>query len=376
MATDNKYASVYDRMINSGAIGNQNNQVVGGFGAPDNPDGTPSVQPAQPVQKVANSVYDLYGQNKMNDYSSGIQKKKTTSPQKAALPSVGQAPRPISNDEGDIVTIDPIEEEPIDEGSDYTPPVDEGAGEGGVSYSKLGDSGFGDQAPEAPAAPNIPLMPEIPTNGGGGGGAGGGGGISIPNSDSSLGDWPPSGGGGGGYSGNYGGGGGGGFDGYMPSTGPFGPPDTSYTGGGGDFGTKSDFITDPDTGEVIIDPDTGLPATVDENGFVAIDPETFKPTGQTGFGPYDKGNFVGGYPDSPWGVDDGGYGDEEDPYADDEDQGDEEDQPAEGEDPNNWQTYMGGPKADHGTAVSVDYNKSKGYWEITFADGYKRPSII
>ena len=355
MATDNKYASVYDRMVNSGVIGNQDNQVVGGFGAPDNPDGTPSVQPAQPVQKVANSVYDLYGQNKMNDYSSGIQKKKATSPQKAALPSVGQAPRPSNGGGGDIVTIDPIEEEPIDEGSDYTPP-DSGGSSGGIGGLPKGTDGFGGQTPEAPAAPNIPLMPEIPTNGGGGGGAGGGGGIDYSKGFEEPWDpWPPpsSGGESGGRSGGGGGGGGYGWPtGVSTSdpkeTGSGGeggggnpakdytkyplkdvPPgvDNPYTGSAG--GYSGDFIYDPETGDVVIDPTTGLPAFAGANDSVAVDPfNDFKPTGQIGSSPFDDGSgyapisgdgsgdaggetggWVGGYPDSPWGLGNDGSGD-------------------------------------------------------------------
>jgi len=382
---ENKYTSVYERFKQNTAQQpvQQQSAIVGALGVPDAPDGTPQVQAQAQASKPRsyNSVYDLYGQNKMNDFSAGAPKQAKAANPVAAKPVLGQTPGQDPNDIPVQIPDDIQEpEDPINTDLPALNPT--------PSVAKPATQIDNSKPPEPPAEPKADVPPESGKGGGApsaprppGGGGGFGGGAPRPPSPPE----PPSGGGGGG--------------GYPDSPNvpmpdvpwPETPPKTPEKPP--EPPTDDDVVIDPDTGEPLIDPITGDFVRAGKNDSVGVDPDTFRPDGTVLKGdkpsspfdiPVDIGGDFGGSNDyvGPGGpdpyfdpvTDDGGYGYEEDPYADDEDQGDEEDQPAEGEDPNDWRTYMGGPSANHGSPVSADWNGS--YMEVTFSDGYKRPAII
>ena len=287
---DNQFASVYDRYKqNMAKPAAQQSSIVSALGAPDAPDGTPQVAsaPKTAPKPAFNSVYDLYGQNKMNEFSRGQVAKPKSTQDKSSNPTVGDAPRPAVGD----ISIPPREMDTIEPevpvGTDL-PPI------GGTPdvQAPTTDAQIGGQMPSMPSPPKLqegepPL--DIPQSSGtqpqpektpsasggkGGGGGSGGGGIGNNSGGKSFGEWPPKVDVGppstvGGWS-----------SGGQYSTGE--ARDTRYTGGGGDFGDYA--VVDPDTGEPLIDPNTGDFVMTNDNGTVSIDPDTFKPVGSSDSG--------------------------------------------------------------------------------------------
>jgi hypothetical protein len=340
---DNKFASVYDRFKqNTAQPAPQQSSIVSALGAPDSPDGTP--QFAAPVQAQTapkpsfKSVYDLYGQNKMNEFSAGAPKAaaKTSSPV-AAKPVLGQTPKAPVGDI-DISIPDDVQEPDV--------PVDETlpALDGQVSVAKPGLVSSNDKEPQPPAPPppENPIIPEEkPSSGGGGGGGGGGGRGGVDNrkynQDNDI------------------------F--YDPQQTNVNQPDVPWPENPWEktdppvkppvdppvdppVGPPPDILVDPKTGEVIVDPLTGQPVIVPTGGSVEVD-ENGRPTGRV----FDKdGNLVTGADDpfvSPPPPPEDIVVEDDDPY---------------------------GLKTDHGTAVGT-------YWEgntlmVRFSDGFSRPAII
>lgn len=386
----NKYASVYERFKQNSAPATQQpaqqqSAIVGALGAPDAADGTPQV-PVQQAQATStprtfNSVYDLYGQNKMNDYSAGAAKQGSAAKPVAAKPVLGQTP---SQDPNDIPVQIPEESDDSTVGINPDLPALNPT----PSVSKPGTQIDTSKPPEPPKEPTADVPPDsgksapsAPKPPSGGGGGFGGGAPRPPSAlipaDLYVGGNPPD-----------------QPDVPMPEVPwPKGPPVEPPVDP--PTSVEDDVVIDPDTGEPLIDPFTGDFVRAGKNDSVGVDPVNFRPDGtvlkgdkpagpgdisvdlggdQGGADPYFDpvtGGYYGpgnSFEDNPY-VDDP-YTDETDPYTeDDEDTGEEE-----GQDPNDWRTYMGGPQANHGSPVSADWNGS--YMEVTFSDGYKRPAII
>ena len=235
-----QYNSVYD--MYKGNANKNTNEPKANTPEPNEPDPNAPIysmygnnqfgSPMLPNQKPSfTSVYDIYGQGKMNDFSAGAGKTPASPLDKPNQnPTIGNVAKPFVPSNPYIPEGPSAPEDSVVEDSEYTPGGSSGGFRGGYAGQEPTPPG------EPPPSDKAPEPAPAPAPSGGGGGGGGGGSGSGP-----KGGGPNGGGGGGGSP----------MDNPSSPSGPFGAVGgRPVAGGTGDGAPLNEFVGEGPAGGI------------------------------------------------------------------------------------------------------------------------------